>query len=198
MALPKSSFTDTTSKNYLIDAAVLFYNVTFDELAGEFSGTLAGATSGGVTFTDERSYRDIEVDGATKMKVKGNKVLESANATLVANVKELTAENIRKAINGTIRDALATEAPAGFKVIEPKVAIDDADYIENMALYGKLSSGQEIIVIIDNALATGGLEIATEDNNEAVVEMTFEAHATVEQLNSGTLPWRILMPGIAA
>jgi len=196
MVLNKSGYSSTTAKNYIIDAAVVYTNVSFDSASGDFTGTLQGATSGGVTLTIEQSYRDIEVDGATKMKVKGNKVLESANATITANMKELTAENIRKSLNGLIRDATAEEAPAGYKVIESKLNIDDTDYISNMAVVGRLSgTNKPIIAILDNVLCTSGLELGTEDNNEAVVEQTYEAHATPEQLEAETFPWKILYPG---
>lgn len=196
MVLKKSGYSSTTAKNYIIDAAVVYTNVSFDSVSGDFTGTLQGATSGGVTLTIEQSYRDIEVDGATKMKVKGNKVLESANATITANMKELTAENIRKSLNGSIRDAAADEAPAGYKVIESKLNVDDDDYITNMAVVGRLSgTNKPIIAILDNVLCTSGLELGTEDNNEAVVEQTYEAHATPEQLEAETFPWKILYPG---
>jgi len=196
MVLKKSGYSSTTAKNYIIDAGVVYTNVTFDSVSGDFTGTLQGATAGGVTLTIEQSYRDIEIDGATKMKVKGNKVLESANATITANMKELTAENIRKSLNGSIRDAAADEAPAGYKVIESKLNVDDDDYITNMAVVGRLSgTNKPIIAILDNVLCTSGLELGTEDNNEAVVEQTYEAHATPEQLEAEKFPWRILYPG---
>lgn len=198
MALKKTGYTEKTSKNYLINAATIYTGVTYDKEKNEFTGTLHGATSGGVTATIEQTYRDIEIDGTSHMKVKGNKILESANATVVASMKELTAENIRKSLNGSIREAAADEAPTGYKVIETKRFIEDSDYIENMAVVGTLSGTDEpIIIILDNALSTGGFEAGTEDNNEAVVEQTYEAHATAEQLDEDKFPWRILYPTVS-
>lgn len=197
MALKKTGYSNTTSKNYLINAATIYTGVKYDDVAGGFTGTLHGATSGGVTLTVEQSYRDIEIDGTSHMKVKGNKVLESATATVTANMKELTAENIRKSLNGTIRKAEVGEAPEGYKVIETKRYLEDDDYIENMAIVGTLSgTDKPVIAILDNAISTGGLELGTEDNNEAVVEQTYEAHATVEQLDADQYPWRILFPTV--
>lgn len=197
MALKKTGYSDTTAKNYLINAATIYTGVKYDDVAGDFTGTLHGATSGGVTLTVEQSYRDIEIDGTSHMKVKGNKVLESATATVTANMKELTAENIRKSLNGTIREAGVGEASVGYQVIETKRYLDDTDYIENMAIVGTLSGTDEpVIAILDNAISTGGLELGTEDNNEAVVEQTYEAHATVEQLDADQYPWRILFPTV--
>lgn len=197
MALKKTGYSNTTAKNYLINAATIYTGVKYDDVAGDFTGTLHGATSGGVTLTVEQSYRDIEIDGTSHMKVKGNKVLESATATVTANMKELTAENIRKSLNGTIRKAEVGETPEGYKVIETKRYLEDDDYIENMAIVGTLSgTDKPVIAILDNAISTGGLELGTEDNNEAVVEQTYEAHATVEQLDADQYPWRILFPTV--
>ena len=197
MALKKTGYSNTTSKNYLINAATIYTGVKYDDVAGDFTGTLHGATSGGVTLTVEQSYRDVEIDGTSHMKVKGNKVLESATATVTANMKELTAENIRKSLNGTIREAAVGEAQVGYQVIETKRYLEDGDYIENMAIVGTLSgTDKPVIAILDNAISTGGLELGTEDNNEAVVEQTYEAHATVEQLDADQYPWRILFPTV--
>ncbi|MFL2100092.1 hypothetical protein [Desemzia sp. FAM 23989] len=196
MALKKTGYSNSTAKNYLINAATIYTGVKYEAEAG-FIGTLHGATSGGVTLTIEQTYRDIEIDGTSHMKVKGNKVLESANATVTANMKEITAENIRKSLNGTIRVATAEEAPEGYQVIETKRYLEDIDYVENMAVVGTLSgTNKPVIAILDNAISTGGLELGTEDNNEAVVEQTYEAHATVEQLDSDQYPWRILFPTV--
>lgn len=198
MALAKTGYTSTTAKNYVIDAATVYTGVTFDDVSDTFSGTLHGATSGGVTVTIEQTYRDIEVDGTSHMKVKGNKVLEAATATVTANVKEITAEIIRKSLNGDIADAAVTDAPTGYKVITTKRYIEATDYVNNIAVVGRLSGTSEpVIFILDNALCTSGFEGATEDNNEMVIEQTYEAHASVEQLLADEYPWKILFPTVA-
>ena len=197
MALKKTGYTSTTAKNYVINAATVYTGVTYDELTG-FTGTLHGATSGGVTLTIEQNYRDIEIDGTSHMKVKGNKVMESATAMVVTNIKEITAETIRKSLNGKLETADEADAPTGYKVITTKRYIEDADYTNNMAVVGTLSGTNEpVIAILDNVLCTSGLELGTEDNNEAVIEQTYEAHASVEQLQADEFPWRILYPTVA-
>ena len=197
MALKKTGYTSTTAKNYVINSATVYTGVTYAE-AGGFTGTLHGATSGGVTVTIEQTYRDVEVDGTSHMKVVGNKVLEAATATATANMKEITAEIIRQSLNGTLATVEATDAPTGYKVITTKRQVEDTDYIDNMAIVGTLSgTDKPVIIILDNVLCTSGLELATEDNGEAIIEQTYEAHATVEQLDADEYPWRILFPTIA-
>lgn len=198
MALAKTGYTSTTSKTYVINAATVFTGVTYDSVGGAFTGTLHGATSGGVKLTIEQNYRDIDVDGTSHMKVKGNKVMESATAMVVTNIKEITAETIQKSLNGKLETADAADAPTGYKVITTKRFVEDADYTNNMAVVGTLSGTNEpIIAILDNVLCTSGLDLGTEDNNEAVIEQTYEAHASVEQLQADEFPWRILYPTVA-
>lgn len=197
MTLKRTGYTEKTSKNYLINAATVYTDVTYTKEAG-FAGKLHGATSGGVTLTIEQTYRDIEVDGASHTKLKGNKMLESAFASATVNLKEITAESIRQSLNGAIKTATTTEAPTGYKVVTTKRYLEDTDYIANMAIVGTLSgTNKPVIAILDNVISTGGLELATEDNNEAVIEQTFEAHATVEQLDADEFPWRILFPTVS-
>lgn len=194
MALRKTGYSQTTADNYLINAATVFTGVKYTAEEG-FTGEIHGATSGGVTLTIEQTYRDIEVDGTGHMKLKNNKILEAATATVTANVKEITAEAIRRSLNGIIADVAAAEGPEGYKVIRTKRMLEDSDYLENIAIAGTLSGTNEpVIAILDNALCTSGLELGTEDNNEAVIEQTYEAHASVEQLDRDEFPWRILYP----
>ena len=197
MSLAKTGYTTTTAKNYLIDAATVYTNVTYEAVAG-FTGTLIGATQGGVSFKIEQNFRQAEVDGASHIAVKGNDFLESAAGTIVAKLKEITAENLRKGLNGVIRAAAADEAPTGYQVLETKRALTDTDYLENIAIVGTLSgTTSPVICILDNPLCTGGIELATEDKTEAVVELTFEARADAAQLLVDAMPWRILFPAIA-
>lgn len=197
MALAKTGYTSATAKNYVVNAATVYTGVSYTAEGG-FTGTLHGATSGGVTVTIEQAYRDVEVDGTGHMKVKGNKRLESATASATANMKEITAETIRKSLNGTIANAAVDEAPTGYKIITTKRDVADADYTSNMAIVGTLSgTNQPVIFILDNVFCTSGLELGMEDNTEAVIEQVYEAHATVEQLQADEYPWKILFPTVA-
>lgn len=53
---------------------------------------------------------------------------------------------------------------------------------------------EPIIIILDNALSIEGLEFATEDDDEAVIEITWEAHADPGQVADRKLPGRIIFP----
>lgn len=195
--IAKTGYTAGTADKYVIDAAVVYTGLEYSAEGG-FVGNLIGATTGGVTVTIEPTYRDIEVDGARHVKAKGNTVLQSTKGTVLAHFKELTAETLKLAINGTLRDATIAEAPAGYKVIETKRYITAGDYIDNIAFVGRISgTDKPIIAILDNVLTTSALPLATEDGKEVVIDVTFEAYATYDQISLDKYPWRIFYPEVA-
>lgn len=194
MALTTNSFSKDSAKNFLINSAAMYANVKYETGTG-WTGTKLGATNGGVSIKIDASYRKMEVDGTSVMDVVGLDVLESVSGTATAKLKEFTAETIRQALNGTVRDATEVEAPTGTKIVESKLMVEDTDYIKNIAVVGRLSGNDEpIIFVMDNALVTSGLEIETEDASEAVVEQEYKAHASFEQLEADQFPWRFYFP----
>lgn len=192
------AFTENTPNKYLLDAAAIYRNVAYDSVSKTFKGEPLGATSGGVEIAIEQEYRDVEVDGTYWTAVKGNKVVSKMTATANTTLKEMDAEVLRMAMNGqktVISDG--KEAPAGYTKIEAKRYVENTDYVDNIAMVGKITgSGQPMIVIFDNVLSTGGLTLGTEDGNEGTIPLALQAHASIEQLQNGALPWRIFMPNI--
>ncbi|MDT2485054.1 hypothetical protein [Enterococcus avium] len=196
MGLPKTGYTEKSAENFMIDAATIFTDFKYDKDSKEFTGTPLGATQGGVEVNIEQSYRKIEADGAYVMDVVGLNVMESATATVKANLMELTAENLRRSLNATIAKATEDEAPDGYQVIKTKRYLDNSDYIENMAVCGiHTGTKQPIIFALDNGLVKSPLQIKTEDNKEGVVEQEITANASYEQLANDEFPWRIYHPG---
>lgn len=194
--LQTTGYTKDTPLNYWIDAGAIYTNLAYDTEKGEWTGELLGATSGGNQLLVEQEYRAIEVDGVF-VPAKGQKALESSTAKLVVNLKEITAENLRLAINGTVRDAETDEAPEGYKVVEGKSELECEDYIENIGIVGTITgSTQPIIAILYNALCVSGMDPETQDNDEAVISMEFEAHADADQVANRKLPVKIFFPPI--
>lgn len=196
-AVRKTGYTKNTPKSYIVDAGAVFKNLEWNKETSKWEGELLGATSDGNKVTIEKSYREIEVDGV-KTKAVGLKLLESQNATLETNVKELTAENIALALGAEVKSGDGETAPTNYKIITSKGTVDNSDYLKNIALVGTISGTKDpIIVVLDNALCTSGLEMELKDNDEAVVAMTFEAHADEDQVEDLTLPARIYYPEIS-
>ena len=195
-AIKKTGYTKNTPKSYIIDAGAVYANLTWNETSSKWEGDPMGATSGGNKLTITREFREVEVDGV-KSRAKGLKILRSQNADLEINVKELTAENIARALGATITQGDGTNAPAGYKIITSGGAVKLTDYLKNIAVVGTVSGTNDpIIVILDNALCTSGLELELKDDDEAVVPMKFEAHADEGQVENLTLPARIYYPTV--
>lgn len=196
MDLQTTGYTKDTPKYYFVDAGAIYENLKYNKDNKKWEGKLLGATAEGNKVKIEQKYRQIKVDGVFT-KAKGQDVLQSSDAEMEINVKEVTAENIRLALNGVMRKANENEAPEGYTVIEGKGKLEDSDYIDNLALVGTMTGSNEpIIVILDNALCTSGLEFETKDDNEAVLKMKFEAHASADQVADRKLPARIYFPPI--
>lgn len=194
MALPKTGYTANSAENFIIDAATVFTDFAYAEVGG-FTGTPLGATSGGVSVNIEQSYRKPEVDGTYITDVVGLKVMESATCNVTINLKEITAETLRRSLNGKMVAADTAEAPTGYKKITTKRYVEAADYIPTIAVVGTHSGTKlPIIFVLDNGLVTSSLELGTEDNNEAVIEQVITAHASYEQLAADEFPWAIYHP----
>lgn len=193
--IKKTGITQETAKSFVINAGAIYTDLTFTEGTG-WEGNRLGATAGGNALVITNDIREIEIDGAFSKYV-GQKVLTASNATLTTNVKEITSNVIKMAILGKVTATSGVDEPTAYDLIEGKSKIEASDYLTNIGLVGEISGSNEpVIIILDNALCTSGLNITTGDNAEAVVAMTFEAHADADQLEDRTLPARIYMPKV--
>ena len=95
MAVSTVGITKQTAERLLLDAGAIYKNLVYEN--GEFTGEALGATSGGNEFTVEIEQRQPEIDGL-KSRVRGMSFVETHEASLVVNLKELTAQNIKLAI----------------------------------------------------------------------------------------------------
>ncbi len=192
--LQRTGYTSSTPQNYLIDAGAIYQNLTFDDSEGRWDGDLLGATAGGNKVSISNEYRVVEVDGVFTIPV-GNDILMKSTATMEINVKEVTAEAIRMAINGKIRDVESGEAPTGYKVVEGKSRVEEGDYLNNLALVGtRAGSDEPIIVLFDHAFCTSGLDTEFKDDDEAVVKMVFETRAGAGEVANRQLPAKVYYP----
>lgn len=172
MALQKHGITTTTPSELMFRAGVVYKNLKFAD--GEWTGDVLGATSGGSKFSLVEEFADAEVDGAL-VKVKGLKVKIGEVGTLETNITEFKESVIKDALHLVESSTTAT----GYKVYNTKGLISDADYLENIAFVGELTSGEQIIFILPNAFCTSGVEVEPKDKEQATFALTFEAHADI-------------------
>lgn len=157
--------------------------------AWNFEDSLICATSGGSSLSIAPEYVDIEIDGAL-VKIKDLKKKTGETATMTIHPAELKSDILKMALIAT--DQKATDAE-GYNVIESKADIETGDYLENIAFVGKRLDGTPIIVVMDNALCTSGLELEVANKEGSFPELVFECHAELTP-EADKLPYHIYYP----
>ena len=98
-----------------------------------------------------------------------------------ANVLEVTPDTLALALGAATVDTATNQK---YDIIQGKNSIELEDYIDNITWIGTLSgSGEPVIIQVLNALNTNGLSLQTQDQNEAVMAMTFYGHYDAEELD---------------
>lgn len=190
--LKKSGITDSTPKNFLLGAGTVYKNLHYDKTEKTWKGEILGATSGGNKLTIQSEIINIEVDGAS-VKVKGLTQKQGESGSIEVNLVEITPDALKMAIIGKeeISDV------DGYSLLVTKPLIEDEDYADNIAFVGFKSDNSPIIVIMENALCTSGLETDTKNKENAVIKAVFECYADFEGAHD-TLPIKIYYPETAS
>lgn len=185
----KHGISTTTPENILLGAGTYHKNLKFE--GNKWTGDILGATNGGGKIAITGEFVDIEVDGAL-VKVKGMAVKQGGTVTVEANFAELSIPVMQMATLFKTGESEAT----GYTMLQDKAAIEEGDYVENFGFVGyTLNGAKQIIFIMENALCTSGMEIETKNKEQAVVKLTMEAYANLEDNSTfDTLPVKIYYP----
>jgi hypothetical protein len=195
MARKSAGVSSASVQNFVIDAGAVYVNL------GEPEERLLGATRGGNSFEIEHDIKLVEIDGVRGASMGARRVVES-NARIVANLLEITTENILLAIAGADATDYIDNSiePLPLTPTHDQIRrtrnISDIDFIKNIAIVGKVSGSDEnIICMVYNALSDEGFSLGLEDREEGVLEVTFTAHYDLD--NVDTEPWAIMFPKAA-
>lgn len=188
--LKKSGITKDTPKNLLLGAGTIYKNLTFKTTENKWQGEIIGATSGGSKLSIVPEIVNIDIDGAS-VKVKGLTQKLGESAKIEVNLVEVTPDSLKMAIIGKTQ----TSDVAGYDLIATKPLIEDTDYCDNIAFVGYKSDATPIIIIMENALCTSGLEVEGKNKENAVIKVTFECYADFND-DHDVLPIKIYTPTI--
>jgi hypothetical protein len=195
MARKAAGVSSASVQNFVIDAGAVYVNL------GEAEERLLGATRGGSSFEIEQDIKLIEIDGVRGASMGARRVIES-NARIVANLLEITTANLLLAIAGSDAGDFIDNSIEPLPVVATHDQIrrtrniSDLDFITNIAIVGKVSGSDEnIICIIYNALSDEGFALGLEDREEGVLEVTFTAHYSLDDVD--TEPWAVMFPKAA-
>lgn len=189
MALKTHGITEKTPENLLFSAGAIYKNLSYEEFKG-WTGTVLGATNGGITLAITPEYADAEMDGAT-VPVKGAKIKVSETATMESNMTEFSEGVIKESLH-LIEDT--SQSVTGYKKYIIKRSITQDDYLKNIAYVGTLVGGKQIIVILPNAICTSALKLQGQNKTQATYTITFECSASFEQDDLEHLPYEIYYP----
>lgn len=189
-----------TPQNLLFGPGKGYFNIDLTKLrdaleadpvgSAILAASLIGATRGGFEFNVEPEMREIEVDGSRGL-VKGMRRLLAVQASVTVNFAELTVDNLKKMIPGSSITAIGN----GFSEIKGG-ELADADYISNVAfLCTHGERADPAVLVIENALADGGLSLSLDDNDEGTPAVTFQAH--YDPASPDAQPWAIFIADAA-
>ena len=186
-----SAITKNTPKRTLFGAGTIHKGLVYnaETSSWNFEETLVGATNGGSKLTITPELYKIPYDDAS-VNVKGLTKKVGETATLEINFAELTNTLIKSAVVGTD----GTSEDEKFDVIVSKESIVEGDYWDNIAFVGETADGEQIIVILENALCTSGFGTDAKAKTEGVATLTFECYADIDAVNHKTLPYKIYLP----
>lgn len=197
----KTGVSSTTPKNILFGAGTIHKNLEWDGAETDwknFDGSIIGATQGGSKLSIVPEFVDVEADGALVL-TKELKVKIGETATMEINFLELTKEIIQNAVVGEdITETDPSRYISFYDGIMTKPDIEAGDFFNNIAFVGKTLKGEDIIVIMENALCTSGFETEGKNKEATVGTMTFTCHASIEETVDNrylqTLPVYIYYP----
>jgi len=193
MKAGKNGVTAKTPKNILFGAGTIHRGLKYEGSSWNFAESLVGATSGGSKFSVVPTVTPIAVDGVNVRTKELDKKTEE-KASMEINFIELKKEIIQAATFGK----LGTSEDAGYDLIESKADIEEGDYWDNIAFVGKTLKGDKnIIVIMDNAICTSGLEMEGKAKEGSIGKFIFECTAELDS-DGDTLPWHIYYPKATA
>ena len=110
---------------------------------------------------------------------------------MTVNTMEVTTDNLKMALGA----ASVSTGEVKWDLIEGKMEVDDADYVDNITFVGRISGTNEPIIIqVLNALCVDGLVLDSKDNGNAVVSLNFKGHLDETLMNADKAPYKIYRP----
>ena len=173
----KTGLTDRTITNLQLNAGVLLTKYTKGSPINEED--ILGATRGGGSFTAVPTVHQAAVDGAPTY-TKGLERVDDWVVTLNVTMLEVNDEAISRALGVGVVKTGGDTADTVFTV---KRTVNDADY-KDLYWVSDLSSGQDLIIKIKNALNTGGFNLTFTDRGEGTYALALIGHFTVDDLDT--------------
>lgn len=181
-----TGLTTKTKKHLLLGAGAFFKNflVGTDTYASAVAaGKLIGATQGGGEFSAVATFRQIPVDGAIG-DIKELEDIERWDVSLSATVLEVSKATIALALGSATITTLTGTAP--YNKIVGNNGLSSGDF-NNITWCGcLLGEDKPMLIQVDNALCTNGLNLNMQDGEEGKIALEFKGF--YEGVDTGAEP----------
>lgn len=167
--MQENKLTKEMVENIQIDHGIIF------EDYGEPTQILVGPTRGGGNFKVERTYRNIDYDGA-KGDTQGLTTIDDENATLTLKTLNASLETFANKLPGAnitrdVETKKITKIEAGSLGIIP-----EKSYKKNVTLFAQKVGGKFVKITIRRALDKNGLDFSAVQKAEGEIELAYRAH----------------------
>lgn len=168
-----TGLTTKTKKHLLLGAGAFFKNFlvgtdTYESAVA--GGKLLGATQGGGEFSAVATFRQIPVDGAVG-DIKDLEDIERWDVTMNATMLEVTKQTVALALGSATITTMTGTAP--YNKIVGNNGLSSGDF-NNITWCGcLLGETKPMLIQIDNALCTNGLNLSMTDGEEGKIALEF-------------------------
>lgn len=181
-----TGLTTKTKKHLLLGAGAFFKNflVGTDTYASAVAGgKLLGATQGGGEFSAVATFRQIPVDGAIG-DIKDLEDIERWDVTLSATMLEVSKQTVQLALGSATITTMTGTAP--YNKIVGNNGLSSGDF-QNITWCGcLLGEEKQMLIQVDNALCTNGLNLSVQDGEEGKIALEF--HGFYDAVDTGAEP----------
>jgi len=178
-------YTSDTPKHLLLNSGAIYSNY------GLIDEKLFGAVAPGNEFDCTVKTYQVKVGGITNSNVKGCTILTDIAVSLKVDLLEMTTETLSASLMGSVVDTLSD--PDYDIITLPMQGLGGVSYYDNIALVSTLSgSDKPVVILLKNALATGGIKIKVDDAKDNSIPVTFEAFS--DPLKPKDSPFEIHYP----
>lgn len=183
MSMKYTQIPTGTFQNLQLNAGILVDTFT---PASATVGSLLGATTGGIQFQDNVSYKDFgeDIDNCPKNTLE-LKQIESREVTMSGNFVTITAAMAKK---------LAGAADIDGTKITPRDVLNNNDFQDLWWIgdYSDVNTGANagyMAIHLINALNTGGFQIQSSDKEKGQFAFSFTGHYSIE--SQDVVPYEI-------
>ena len=187
--MAKKTYTGLTTKtkqHLLLGAGAFFKNFlvgtdTYESAVA--GGKLLGATQGGGEFNAVATFRQIPVDGAIG-DIKDLEDIERWDVTLSATMLEVTKQTVALALGSATITTTSGTAP--YNKIVGNNGLSSGDFNTITWCGCLLGETKPMLIQVDNALCTNGLNLSMTDGEEGKIALEF--HGFYDAVDTGAQP----------